>query len=364
MTLHLYVARRFLQTFAMIFAVFFAFLTLLDLVDQMRRFDAYVGFGDIFKLTLLNTPDSIYQILPLIMILSAVALFLGLARSSELVVIRASGRSGTVAILSPALTALLLGCLAVAMLNPIVAATSKRYSDLKELYRNGGVNTFSIGSEGLWLRQGDADGQTVIRASRANADASILYDVTFVSYAPGVGPDKRVEASSAQLQDGAWVLRNAKLWPLTDTQNAEASSELFDVLRLPSTLTQDGIRDSFGTPSAVPIWDLPSYIRQLEVAGFSARRHLVWLQMELAKPLFLLAMVLVGAAFTMRHARMGRTGTSVLAAVLLGFGLYYVRNFAQILGENGQVNPILAAWAPPVASVLLALGLILQREES
>ena len=46
---------------------------------------------------------------------------------------------------------------------------------------------------------------------------------------------------------------------------------------------------------------------------------------------------------------------SVLA-VLLGFGIYFIRNFAQILGENGQLNALAAAWVPPVASVLLALG--------
>ena len=87
------------------------------------------------------------------------------------------------------------------------------------------------------------------------------------------------------------------------------------------------------------------------------------MQMELARPLFLVAMVLLGAAFTMRHARSGRTGLAVLGALMLGFGLYYVRNFAQILGENGQIPAMLAAWAPPIASICLGLGLILQMED-
>lgn len=85
--------------------------------------------------------------------------------------------------------------------------------------------------------------------------------------------------------------------------------------------------------------------------------------MELAQPIFLVAMVLVSAAFTMRHTRFGRTGAASLAATMIGFGLYYVRNFAQILGENGQIPIELAAWAPPVASVLFALGLILNTED-
>ncbi len=85
--------------------------------------------------------------------------------------------------------------------------------------------------------------------------------------------------------------------------------------------------------------------------------------MELARPLFLVALMLVGAGFTMRHSRLGRTGISVLAAIMLGFGLYYIRNFAQIMGENGQIPAILAAWAPPFAALMLALGLILHMED-
>ena len=83
----------------------------------------------------------------------------------------------------------------------------------------------------------------------------------------------------------------------------------------------------------------------------------------MARPVFLISMVLIGAAFTMRHSRMGGTGVAVLSAVLLGFTLYYIRNFAQILGENGQLNALAAAWVPPLASVLLALGMILHRED-
>ena len=144
--------------------------------------------------------------------------------------------------------------------------------------------------------------------------------------------------------------------------NSEAAAQSHNLLRLESSLTPERIRDRFGTPAAIPIWQLPEFIEELKVAGFSARRHIVWLNMELAQPLFLVAMVLIASAFTMRHTRFGNTGIAVLASVLIGFALYFVRNFAQILGESGQISVLLAAWAPPVASVMLALGLLLHME--
>ncbi len=364
MILHLYFARRFAMGFLLITAVLFALVVLIDAVDQARRFAGLdLGWQQILGLTLLNTPQTINLILPLIMILATVTLFISLARSSELVVTRAAGRSALSALRAPVAVALIIGVFAVTMLNPIVAATSNRYLQLSESYRAGGASAFSISDEGLWLRQGSENGQTVIRAFRSNADASVLYDVTFLSYDKNNGPIQRIEAASATLLDGAWSLSNAKSWPLRTGINPEGNAEVFETFTVPSTLTLDRIRETIGKPAAVSIYELPRFIRQLEQAGFSPRQHKVWLQAEIARPLFLMAMVLVASAFTMRHTRFGGTGVAVITAVLLGFGLYFIRSFAQILGENGQIPVLLAAWAPPVASVLLALGLLLHAED-
>lgn len=364
MTLHLYFARKFALGFAGLFAVFVLMLLLIDVIEQLRRAAGRdISLAQVLELALLNTPQGIYTMLPLIMILSTVALFLGLARSSELVVTRASGRSALVALVAPVCVAALIGVGALAMLNPIVAATTKRFAELDDRYRSGTVSVASISGEGLWLRQGDGAGQTVIRVGSASPDGTVFHDVTFLSYLPGGSPTQRIEAARAELLPDFWDIRDAKVWQLQSDINPEATAETRATMTLPTTLTHDNIRDSFGAPASVSIWDLPRFIAQLQEAGFSAQRHQVWFHMELASPLFLVAMMLIASAFTMRHVRFGKTGIAVLTAVLLGFTLYYIRNFAQILGENGQLPVLLAAWAPPVAAVMLGLGILLHMED-
>ncbi|MEM0937406.1 MAG: LPS export ABC transporter permease LptG [Pseudomonadota bacterium] len=367
MTLHLYVARKFLFAFAGLTLLFGLMITLLDMVEQLRRFDATeIALSGAFELALLSMPQLLYRILPLVMILATITLFLGLARTSEMVVTRAAGRSALRALIAPVAVALMIGGVGVAMLNPIVAATMQRYDIRAAELASGTTSVLSISREGLWLRQGAEDGQTVIRAEQANAEGTTFFNVTFIHFAPAdsaaPGPTRRIEAASARLGEGFWTLRDVKVWRLGE-RNPEANAETFATLALPSTLTREQIIDGFGVPASVPIWDLPDYIANLTEAGFSARVHRVWFQMELAMPLFLAGMVMVGAGFTMRHTRFGRTGVMVLLALLLGFGIYFVRNFAQILGENGQIPILLAAWAPPVAAVLLSLGLLLHMED-
>ena len=365
MILHTYFARRFMVIVLALSAILYALSAVIDLVDLLRAFSDYddVGFPQILQLMGLKSPSTIDQVLPLILLLTTIVLFLSLARSSEMVVTRAAGRSAVRALVAPVLCALVIGLFAVTVLGPLVAAFSNRFSDLSENYRAGGTAVLSVSGEGLWLRQGDDTSQSVIRASRSNADASVLYDVTFVTYSGPGSPDRRIEAFSAALTDGHWMLRNAKEWQLIEGQNAEANAKQHETLLVPSTLTLDRIRESLGTSAGISVWDMPRFVSQLEQAGFSARRHKVWFQEELSRPLFLVAMVLVGAAFTMRHTRLGGTGVAVISAVLLGFVLYFARSFAVILGENGQLGILLATWAVPIAANLLAMGLILRAED-
>jgi lipopolysaccharide export system permease protein len=249
----------------------------------------------------------------------------------------------------------------VGVLNPLVAATTREYDRLWALAAGGSV--LSVSEAGLWLRQGDDRGQTVIRAARANADATVLYGVSFVTFADGGLPVTRTEAATARLEPGAWVLDGARQWDLTAANPGQTAGPEGYGLRLPSDLTADTIRDSFGAAQAVAIWDLPAFIAGLERAGFTARAYKVWYQMELALPLLLAAMVLVAAGFTMRHARSGGTGRMVMLALAAGFFIFFLRNFAQVLGENGQIPILMAAWTPPVAASLMALGLLLHLED-
>ena len=360
MKLSFYIASRFLTTFALVLGGFFAVLYLLDMIDQVRRLPE-ASFGRLAGLALLHTPGTLYRILPLVMILAAIALFLRLARTSELVAIRAAGRSALRTLAAPVMAAFLLGVVAVALINPIVAATSKRYAALTGT--GAGISDASISSDGLWLRQGGDEVQWVIRADSADPDGTALYGVSFLSFTATGDPASRIEAASARLENGRWIASDAKQWDLSDTENPEASASILTQMTLTSDLTADQIRDSFGAPETVSIWDMPTFIGQLDRAGFSSRRHAVWFQMELALPLLLAAMVMVGAGFTMRHARFGQSGTLVLVALVSGIAVFFVRNFAQVLGESGQIPIVLAAWTPPVAAALLSVSLLLHLED-
>src|SRR5699024_6859091 len=121
------------------------------------------------------------------------------------------------------------------------------------------------------------------RASHAAPDATTLYDASFVLFDGGGSPIRRVDGARARLGHGEWLIDDAKIWAF-DAPNPEASATRSAQISLPTDLTAEGIRDGFGDPAIVPIWQLPRFISGLKSAGFSARRHVMHLQSELAAP--------------------------------------------------------------------------------
>ncbi|MCB1404917.1 MAG: LPS export ABC transporter permease LptG [Rhodobacteraceae bacterium] len=365
MTLGLYLVRRLASSFGMIAAVFFGMLMLFEVVEMVRRF----GGGDtpmsqILWLSLLRVPATFYQILPLLTILASMSLVLGLARSSELVVIRSAGRSAMRMLREPFLATMLFGALLVAGFNPLVSAASRAYQDrLQALQSPDQLARISLEGSAIWLRQGDARGQTVIRAQGVEPDGLEFSGVSFLLFERETGvPLVRIEAERARLEPGLWHLEQAKRWDLA-AGNPERDAQTFATLEMPSDLTGARIRESFARAGVVSVWRLPDFIRALDRAGLSSRVHRSQFQAELALPVLMAAMMLVGAVLNFKHARAGNAGTRILMTVLAGFALFFLRNFAQVLGENGQIPLALAIWTPPIASMLLALGVLLHLED-
>ncbi len=365
MTIWLYTLRRFLVATLQVTVIVGLLIFVMTGVENIRSLSRYgASASDIVAITLLETPQVLMTAFPLILMLSSLTTFLRLSKSSELVIVRASGVSGITALHLPVIASILFGIFSVVAVAPVVQAADDRANDRKTEFRTAGRSVLSVSDREIWLRQGSDTGQTVIEADRVTANGAVLVGVRLHDYDTDGHLVARLEADSAALVSGAWLLRNVERWPL-DTASVDALETPTKSVeyRLPTDLTRDQILDGFAPPEALPIWKVPEFIARLETAGFSALRHKLHLHSEIARPALFAAMVLIGAGFSMRHVRFGQTGVMILMAILVGFLLYFFKDFAESLGANGTVPVILSAWAPPMAAIMLATALLLHLED-
>ena len=137
MKLDLYLIRRFLSSFLIVLSVMGSISVLLEMTELVRKYDInQIKLIELFKISLLHLPEMMYRILPLIILLSTLAMYLSLSRTSELVIIRASSRSALRSLVGPVSTTFLIGITSIFFLNPIIATTSKYHASIMNKITN------------------------------------------------------------------------------------------------------------------------------------------------------------------------------------------------------------------------------------
>lgn len=365
MTFALYLARRFLRDFIRVFLIVMLLVFLVELLETIRRFSGVgASFQNSAVLALTHMPVFLSEALPLVVMLASLTFCLSLARSNEFVVARSAGVSAMRSLMVPALLAFLLGCVAVLVFDPLAAKLDQRYEGLKQRYLGGPSETVTVTEAGVWMRQKTREGHVVVNARNASQAGAVLHHVTVLEFDGSGRASRRIEARTAYIRETEWLLSDGKIWQLgRAVDNPELRARPFTLHRIPLTISQAQILKGYPAPQSLNLWELPAAIAAMDRAGFSSLAHRVHLQMQIVRPLLFTAMLLIGAIFTLRNARLGNLGISVLLALLFGFGMYFLQNLAFTLGQAGEIPAVMAAWVPPLAALMMAYGLLLHLED-
>ena len=176
---------------------------------------------------------------------------------------------------------------------------------------------------------------------------------------------RRISAEKSHLLPGMWEIKEATVWTLQENKPLHEAIQLqkFSQITIETSLTRSQILDSFADPKAINFWALPNFIGKLEASGFSALRHKVFFQAEISRPLFFVAMLLIGASFALRQAKFGQTGMLILLSVSCGFLLFAIKRISESLGAASEISLAMAAFGPSVSGILLAVGFLLHLED-
>ncbi len=364
-TLSLYVARQFTGAVLAMLAALAGLVSLFDFIELLRRSATKpdATFGLVLQIAALRLPYIAMQILPFAVLLGGIIAFWRLTRSSELIVARAAGVSAWQFLAAPVACALLIGSGATGIVSPLSSVMLSRAEALDNQYLRTAGGALTLQGGQLWLRQADHGldpGGVAILDARSVSLVNGALTANELSIFRLSADDRllsRVEASSARLEAGAWVLQDAR------TMVPDHLPQPVGTMTLPTDLTVNRVQESFASPDTLSVWALPDFITLLERSGFSAIRHRLHFQTLLALPLLAGTMTLVAAGFSMRPARRGGVAQMIGSGVTAGFLLFVVSKVTEEFGQSGTIPAILAAWAPAAAGLMLAVALLLHLED-
>lgn len=360
MIISLYILRRYFWSFLQVSLFIVTLVFLVDVVDQLARFSAQkIGFGQVVIYCLLRLGDNYLQFLPLIILLSALFCFTGLSKTSEIVILRAAGMPATRFVFIPVAFVFLLGVLTATLFNPIYVAAR----EMKQNYENQflGRPEGYIGysrENGLWLRSHTNGEIQVFRLQNVNWAEERLRGVTIYSY----GEDNvktELISQNAQIVDGKWVLANVQKTEYAD----KITTSRMPKVEFEATEQFESFFSEFYSARNIRNDKLPGYIAKLERDNYDTKEARSYFYSELAFPVLLMALCLVGSIFALAPERMGGTLRRVMLSIAVGFVVFGLTRLTMSMGVAGTLPVGISVLIIPIPSMLIAIAVLLKQED-
>lgn len=359
-TLFFYLARRMLLSVLVLSAGLAAFLSLTELIDDLRYLEKVRAgnYGVAALLTLMRAPASLLALSPFTFLFGAMWTFSQLSRRAELSVMRAAGLSIWRVLGPAAFVATAAGVVLVLAADPIASGLLGASEKLKLELRGRTSSLVEVFGDGVWLRQRDGDKIFVINARSFDAKAGRFDGVTMLRFDLNQKFLERIEAPTAFLNERTLELRDVTVRAASETVVRRTPT-----YAIAAALKVSDIRDNASRPETISIWRLPRLILLSEAAGLPSLPYGLRFHDLCATPLKLAAMVLIAGLFSVAPHRSGRTMQLALAGVATGFSLFVLSKLSNALGLSGYVPVSLAAWIPALVATLVAVWALLQAEE-
>ena len=358
-----YLTKQIVFNFLAVLLVVLGIIFLFEMVERLRRISGNPDFGMCFavQMAVARLPKTAEQVFPFVMMIAAMVTFWKLSKTNEFVVMRSAGVSIWGFLTPVSVITLVIGFINVGFINPIAADLYGLFETLERRMDTKDPSALMFSDQGLWIRESlPNDKVMVLQAKnlRYEQDDLLLRGVSIIEVDNKTQPVRRIEAFAGVLQEGFFDLKDVKIYkagePVKSTGN----------LRYDTVLDIGKIEDNFVEPEAISFWKLPEVIHFYDKSGFAVQRHQMRFWSLFVSPLFLVAMVMMAAFFSLRpNTRRGGVMFMIVSGIVVGFSAYFLTQVVYAMGISNSLPVWLAVIAPTIIAGSIAVSLLLHLED-
>jgi len=310
----------------------------IDLSEKVFRGTGTWGMlGHFFVYT---TPQYLYYIVPLAVLLASLVTVAILTKNSELVVMKACGISLYRFALPMVAGAVAAGLFLFTLEQTILGPANHRAKVIRHVLDGGSPETFDMLNR-RWVvgRDGSIYHYTYFDPSTNRFSGLWVYEF-------GDGMQRitqRTFADEARYTGSAWNVSRGWTRAFDESGEPGPFSEFVTVNRAlepPEHFSTDP-----PDPEFMSFTQLRAYTEQLAQSGFDVVRQRVALYRKLSFPFVTIVMTLIAVPFAVTIGRSGAmAGIGIGIAIALAYWVTIL--FFAAMGSGGVLTPVLAAWAP------------------
>lgn len=343
-----YVVTTYTRIFALAALAMAAVFYISTFIDRSERvFKGEATWEMLASYFLFVTPQYIYYILPLSVLIAALVTVGALTKNNELVVMKACGISLYRAALPLLVCALVASALLFGLEESVLGPANRRAESVRHAMRGGATNAsdhlnrrWVVANGGDFYRYDYFDPSTRrflgLSMYELNEDMSGLVKRTFAERVSHLGRVAGASLDTWRLEKG-WTREFDQLGEPEQFVTFDRTEKAFESASYFATDQPDARFMSYS--------QLRAYAARLGLSGFDVLALQVALARKLSFPFITLIMTLIAVPFAVSTGRVG-----AMAGIGIGIGLAMVYwttiSLFAAFGTGGLIAPTLAAWAP------------------
>ncbi len=327
-----YLMRSFVGHFVALLGGLVVFLQTLDLLATANEILAGGGppISSLMRYVSLRAPSLIETLAPLAGLLGALMALLGMARNSEILAMRAAGRS--VFSLVGGLVGIGVGLSAALFLfgEFVVVPASSSLQD----WRSAGFKADGQikADDNSWL----VEGNTIIHVGHVAREGQVLNDIRLFRQGTHADITEIVTIRLAVWENERW-----SLFDIARVGGPDTAPPAWDTQLKPEHFIHEQ-----AYPNQLSLNALQEYVGKVSVGSRPTYFYETWLQQKIAGPIVLALMPLLAAIAAFSHHRQGSPALTLVWGITFGFSFIVIDNILLAMGQFGSLPPSFAAWLP------------------
>ncbi|MDX2094475.1 MAG: LptF/LptG family permease [Alphaproteobacteria bacterium] len=353
MTLILSVLSRFFMQWLMVLLALGGILMVFDLLANADNvLKSHPGeLLPLWQYTGLRVQQILSFVLPLAVLIAAMALLARMVLSHEMVILHAVGIPVHAVLGVLAAATALIAFMHLAFANTLLPHSSATLYRWQQQDYRGKPTAGTVRVATDWV----SDGNLFMRVGAITNHGRALRDIVLLERDEKNIIRHYLAADSAVYENGVWMMHGVR--EMSDVGGDSAAQTLVEEKRLPfdpGTLNLIGVREE-----ELSYNDLLLLMDRTDAKDDTSRPYAFWFHRKLAYPFSSLIMLLIAAPIGLQLARRNRMLMVSFGCIMVGFLFYVLQQLLASLGETGLLPPVLAAWAPMVLGAVVGNWVLL-----
>ena len=333
-----FISSIFLKSLLFVFFIMISLVFILNLLTELEFFkNENVSVSFTLFLSLLNSPASIFEMFPFIMLITIQLFFIKIFENQEIDIFKYSGLKNSNILIILSVLSFITGIFVIGIFYNISSNLKSIYLELKSNYTSDGKYLAVVTKNGLWIK--DKMDNKIIITNSYSIDGRYLIDNFITEFDEDYNVIRNIKSNKIDISQNNWMILNARVYEKNNYTNSEK-------IILSTNFNSERVQTLYSNLSALNVYELfelrQNYIK-LNYSITDINLHLLKL---LSNPFYLLLISIFSAIIMLNIKQIKSSTFKISIGLFFSVIIYYLNNFSYVLGSTERISLIFSIFLP------------------